>query len=58
MSMFPEDDRAEIEVEKIKLRAMEAELKKIRPLYEHLTIEIGMAKDDIKRMEEKLEKNK
>lgn len=56
MSVFIEYDLAEIEIEKIKLQALEDKLHKLRPLYEHLTVEIASIKDDILRMEKKLNK--
>jgi len=57
MGIFIEDDLAEIEVERIKLEAMEKELKKIRPLHDKLVLEILITRDDIKRKQKELGEN-
>ena len=55
MSIFPDDDRAEIAVKQIMIDALKAKKKELTPLMDSLTVEILQLEEDIKRTEEKIE---
>lgn len=57
MSMFPENDRAELEVKKIVLKALEEKKKEIDPFTVYLGVEIDSVKRDIEKLERDLEKS-
>lgn len=54
MGMFPENDRAEIAVKQIVLRALEEKKKELEPTMSFLLVEIDQVKTEIKRAEERL----
>ena len=54
MSIFPEMDKAEIEVKKIMLEALRKKEKEIRPIMDGLMVEISLLEQSIEKKENKL----
>lgn len=53
--LFKEDHIIKIEIEKLKLGAIEQKLKEVKPLADALGLEFVLMKEDIAKMEKELE---
>lgn len=54
--LFIEDEKAQLEVMKIQLRAMQDKMEEIKPLYQRLHLDIQVLESTIKQKEEELKK--